>query len=876
MKSILTIFLVLIFINIKCFSQQTIYPSDINWNNAKTRFGCKGDGVTDDTDSLRRAARTYTNQFHTNIVVFLPKGTYIISDSIKLLSTYFDKDVTFLGEHPDSTIIKLKDNAAGFQDAANPRPMIQTRRGNQAFGMYFTNLTINTGNNNPGAVGLDYITSNYGSIENVKIISPDNSGYCGLLMERQWAGPGLIKKVFIKGYQYGIRVSQCEYSMTFEDVTLQNQTICGVYNVCNTLAMRKIISNNTVKAFENRGKLILLDSKLEGGSSTINAIDNINGFFFGRNITTTGYANAFSNNGTAIIGNTITEYHTSNDNSMFPNDGKSLNLPIEETPVYINNNMGEWGRANSYGAQPTNPLYAIFDAGPGIQAAFASGKKVIYFNKMGDNGSAYCIYNDIIIPASVEMITGFHQAGFRFFNNSRFIINDSAATLFIDAIGGTKILNNSKRTVVFKSASLRDYTNTINNKNGKVFLQDEVTYFKPAFPVRMWARHLNSEVQPEGDTNVYNNGGRYWILGYKTEGRATLANTVDSGRTEILGSLVYPSSAFTPGNTLPAFKVKDACFSVTGLTRTSYAGNGWYGISVQETQGAITQNFLTSASASFFVMPFYSSSKTNCCLPAIAVISGSNNVVLGSVINYSVAASVNGTTYDWLVQGGTIISGQGTNQIFVQWNVTGIGKVSINQSINNCGETFELPVTVTGTILPLTISNLRLQCNSSTADFFWNVYAEENTKLNYLQASYDAILWENIATVNSVHIVPQQYKIAIPKNDFKYYRLQVINNNNQIEKYSNVVPNTCKDKNESVVVYPTPFFDKIFIQVKNYPNQYSVSITDAVGRTVIKQVFNESNYRTLEINTNHLSTGIYFIKIIDTKNDLITVKKIIK
>ena len=408
--------------------------------------------------------------------MFLPKGTYLISDSIKLLSTFFDKDVVFLGEHPDSTIIKLKDNAAGFQDPANPRPMIETRGGNQAFGMYFKNLTINTGIGNAGAVGLDYITSNYGTVENVKIISPDNIGYCGLRMERQWAGPGLIKNVQIKGYQYGIRVTQCEYSMTFENVTLLNQTVCAIYNDCNTLAMRNITSTNTVKAFENRGRIVLLDSKLNGGNPAINAIDNINGFFFGRNITTIGYANAFSNSGTVVPGNNITEFHTNEDNSTFANDGKSLNLPIEETPVYVNNNMNEWGKANSFGALPSNPLFGAYDAGPGIVAAFASGKKVIYFDKVGDNGSGYGIYNDIIIPSSVSMITGFHQAKFAFFNNSKFIINDSAAPLFIDAMSGTKILNNSKRTVVFKSDGLREYTNTINNKNGKVFLEDAVSF----------------------------------------------------------------------------------------------------------------------------------------------------------------------------------------------------------------------------------------------------------------------------------------------------------------------------------------------------------------------------------------------------------------
>ena len=174
-------------------------------------------------------------------------------------------------------------------------------------------------------------------------------------------------------------------------------------------------------------------------------------------------------------------------------------------------------------------------------------------------------------------------------------------------------------------------------------MEDAVSFFKPLFPVRMWARHLNSEVQPEGDTNIYNNGGRYWILGYKTEGRATLANTVDSGSTEILGSLVYPASGFAAGNTLPAFIVKDACFSVTGLTRTSYAGNGWYGISVKETQGAITNNFLTSSAPNFFTMPFYSSSKNNCCLP-LALWEGSVSNVWESEDNWSCGQLPNAST----------------------------------------------------------------------------------------------------------------------------------------------------------------------------------------------------------------------------------------
>jgi Pectate lyase superfamily protein/Secretion system C-terminal sorting domain len=611
-------------------AQQTVLPTDLAWNNAVTNFGCVPDGVTDNTTALRNAARTYQSQFFTNIVVYLPKGTYLISDSIKLLSEFFDKDVTFVGEDSAQTIIKLIDNAPNFQDVNNVRPLIQTRAGNQAFGMYFKNLTINTGNNNPGAAGIDYITSNYGTIEHVRIFSPDKSGYAGILMERTWPGPGLLKNITIDGYQYGIRVATCEYSMTFEDIILRNQTVAGIFNNCNTIAMRHINTFNVPKPIINQGRISILDSRLETTLSTNYAIENT-GVIWCRNIVTNGYAGSLTNNTVPIGGNNIIEYKSGTDNSQFTNDGKSLGLPIEETPEYTNNNLTDWGKANTYGALPTNPIFAAYDATAGLQAAFNSGKKVIYFDRMGDNGSSYCIYSDVIVPPTVEMITGLQHAGFAFFNNSKLVINSNSTTpIVIDGMRGTKILNNSQRTVVFKNGAYGSYDNTSANTNGKVFLQDAENKFKPSFPVNMWARQYNPEIQPELDTAVINNGGKYWILGLKTEGRANIISTYNAGKTEVLGALIYPSSSFSGTNQV-AFKVVDACFSVTTLTRTSYVGNGWFGISVQETKGTETRNFLTPGTApAFYDMAFYASDKTTC-----------NNAVLPITIKDFIASCSN-------------------------------------------------------------------------------------------------------------------------------------------------------------------------------------------------------------------------------------------
>ncbi|MEI7587655.1 hypothetical protein, partial [Runella sp.] len=248
------------------------------------------------------------------------------------------------------------------------------------------------------------------------------------------------------------------------------------------------------------------------------------------------------------------------------------------------NNPEDWVSATDFGAQPANPQYGFFDATDAIQAAFNSGKKCVYFGQIGDNNTAYCIYRDIIIPPTVELITGFNLSKFNFFNGSKFIVDEShSAPLFIERAKGIQIENNSMRTLVLRSLEASTYQNTMSNTNGKVFLEDWVNRFNPQFPVQLWARHFNTEVQPEDEVNIENPGGKYWILGLKTEGRANIIRCTQGGLTEVLGGLIYPSSSFS-GTVQAAFVVQDACLSTVGLTMTSYVGNGWYGIAVDETQ----------------------------------------------------------------------------------------------------------------------------------------------------------------------------------------------------------------------------------------------------------------------------------------------------
>nr|MBP9135764.1 DUF1501 domain-containing protein [Chitinophagales bacterium] len=66
-----------------------------------------------------------------------------------------------------------------------------------------------------------------------------------------------------------------------------------------------------------------------------------------------------------------------------------------------------------------------------------------------------------------------------------------------------------------------------------------------------------------------------------------------------------------------------------------------------------------------------------CCVPPI--ISGAANACINGTNVYSVTA-VAGSTYVWVVTGGTIVAGQGTHQITVQWNNNVQGTVNVEQT----------------------------------------------------------------------------------------------------------------------------------------------------------------------------------------------------
>ena len=349
-------------------------------------------------------------------------------------------------------------------------------------------------------------------------------------MIRQWPGPSLVKHLTVDGFDYGIHARHPEYGVTLEHIDLKNQNITGILNESNTLAIRSIQSTNTVPAIHNKnGLLLAIEGQFNGRENNLAAISN-QGHLYARDIETEGYKFVIDNQGETVANSSIDEYVSHPVYSLFGNHQKSLNLPIEETPYYHDNNLNNWANVKDYAS---------------VQAAMNSGKSIVYF-PMGQ----YKLNETIEVPATVKKIIGFES----FINlNQKDIqavmnINkNSRQPLIIEGLlfDNTVIKHNSRRTLTIKHTKFTGNNRLISDRqSGKLFLEDVQMNLKVNKSNKVWARQLNSETLFEGKTKIINDGGQLWILGLKTEGKGTVIKTEDGGKTELLGTLIYPVEEF--------------------------------------------------------------------------------------------------------------------------------------------------------------------------------------------------------------------------------------------------------------------------------------------------------------------------------------------
>jgi Pectate lyase superfamily protein len=570
----------------KLTGENVVFPLDANTLNVKD-FGAKGDGRTDDTAAIQALLNAHPNGQR---IIYLPNGTYLVSKTITWPAGTPGKgddykNTILQGQSESGVTIRLKDRTPGFESATNPKAVIFTGPAPaQRFGNSIRNLTVDTGTNNPGSIGIQFNASNQGSMRHVTIQSGDGQGLNGLdLNFANEIGPLLVKHLTVKGFRYGIRTGFSINSQTFEHITLKNQREYGVYNTGQTINIRGLTSENAVTAIYNAGgRIALIDSSLKGTGAAASKPAIRSDFpldLLVRNLNTSGYRVAIENKQQALgtLGKTVKQFPAS--------PAPTLNLPIKETPdVPWGNPTNDWANVVAFGAIPNDGR----DDTAAIQAAIDSGKPTVYLPV-----GTYNLTKTILIRKRLQRLIGTEATvevpktvnpGFK-------VIDGSNPVVVFERIGSgynptPTIENASARTLV-----IRDATNVSGRMTGSgdVFIENVVSNPWQTWTFNrqnVWARQFNVE---NTGTHITNNGGKLWILGLKTERGGTLIDTKGGGKTEVLGGLAYTTTPGPDGTqNYPMFINNGSSISIT-LGEVNY-GSPTYKTYIQEIGGGNTRN----------------------------------------------------------------------------------------------------------------------------------------------------------------------------------------------------------------------------------------------------------------------------------------------
>jgi len=536
-------------------------------------FNAVGDGKTDDTRAFVEMMNTIAQMITKarsggketatiNNFVFVPNGTYLVSDTI----TYTGKHVPrgfcglrVIGQDRTKTIIKLRNSAPGFGPGAK-KPVITwvrdigTHQGNVAWGNEIRNVTIDTGTGNPGATGAVFLGANTCCITDLSIVSGDGRGHVGLHFPT-WSVQGHFRDITVRGFDYGIRVDhKAECNPVLEHVTLVRQNKAGIYVDRGSPCIRMLHSKNVVPALTIRGQgahVVIVDSHLQGGGGG-SAIElrNATSHLFARDVAVTGYPVSIAGGSKGAISGDVDEY-VSGRTYRFDEDSpkRSMRLPVEDAPPT------PWEHRPAMWATPED--YEGGDEAR-IRRALSSGKPAICFPKV-----AYCQKRPVgfAVGRSVRQIDFMHSSIWAGFNVSQ----ASDEPLWIDHSGGRMTINvQAKRTVIIRYGGMRFECST--GEPVTVHLQSLVVMgHLPRFcpkNLRIYARSINNEDRKRDNFNI--DGGLMWVLGYKTEAGQPSFTVRNGGVCEVLGG--YRNQAATEELGRPQLLIENGHISYVGFS----------------------------------------------------------------------------------------------------------------------------------------------------------------------------------------------------------------------------------------------------------------------------------------------------------------------
>jgi hypothetical protein len=690
------------------------FPVNAGVLNVKD-YGAKGDGVTDDTVAINKAIAASTPTPNTGDfwgqakIVYFPAGTYIISSPLikQDASGNPTYGMVLIGDSESTTTIKLASGASGFGDPSHPLGMIHPTSdasagwapapgdGNAAYQNTIQDLTIDIGTGNAGAIGIDYLASNLGAIRNVTVESDSGSdGVTGIRMTRQDIGPALLENVTVNGFPVGLDAANLQYSLTIDHVTLNNQTVAGLRNAQNQIAVNALTATTAAPAIVNSsadGEIVLSGSVLHragGYSGTL--LSNHGTIVFRNNNSIDGYQSfAGSDLPNDIVSGVLSP-------SGFINGASgsfNTQTAITDPPTAINDPVSSWASVATYGAKPsadfTDPkdqVLTVIDAAAGIQAAMNSGASTIYFPH-----GVYYVGTPITIPATVQRIVGLDSSLHPMPNESWrsqgiFRILDNASTplvieqlRFDNSYDGTQLALEfaSSRTLVIRDTMFPGTLAVNRTSSGGPLFMEDVSAAGSNVTLAGSAPFIGRQFNFENcGTCAYLSGVPAVFIGFKEEGNTTEISETDGAKVDVLGGLAFIVWNNTDSAT-PLFKadststliasfdeaVLSTCCTIANYLDESFNGKDYdtpaSALPLRSDGGHVASILRTGPS---LTNPSSLSATTGVAV-AVAGVSVSDPVAKGTFGTLTLQLKVGSGTVAMKDSGGNPISGSGTASI---------------------------------------------------------------------------------------------------------------------------------------------------------------------------------------------------------------------